>query len=137
MREGTFPYLWNFNPPRGRRRTGMAALPPASGGCKSPAGGVAKRRLEALHVHDCVPAPDRGLEVDAIVECHDGRWAAFEAKLGQSQVDEAAATLRAFADCIDTKKCGDPAALAVITGNGYGYVRPDGMAVIPIGTLGP
>lgn len=58
-------------------------------------------------------------------------------KLGQSQIDEAAAALRAFADRIDAKKCGDPAALAVITGNGYGYVRPDGVAVIPIGTLGP
>jgi predicted AAA+ superfamily ATPase len=78
-----------------------------------------------------------GLEIDAILECHDGRWAAFEVKLGQSQIDEAAATLRAFADRIDTKKCGAPAALAVITGNGYGYVRPDGVAVIPIGTLGP
>jgi len=78
-----------------------------------------------------------GLEVDAIVECHDGRWAAFEVKLGQSQIDEAAAALRTFAGRIDTKKCGDPAALVVITGNGYGYVRPDGVAVIPIGTLGP
>jgi len=66
-----------------------------------------------------------------------GRWAAFEVKLGQSQIDEAAATLRAFADRIDAKRCGHPAALAVITGNGYGYVRPDGVAVIPIGTLGP
>lgn len=78
-----------------------------------------------------------GLEVDAIVECHDGRWAAFEVKLGQSAIDEAAATLRKFADRIDTKKCGKPATLAVITGNGYGYVRPDGVAVIPIGALGP
>ena len=78
-----------------------------------------------------------GLEVDAIVECHDGRWAAFEVKLGQSAIDEAAATLRKFADRIDTKKCGKPAMLAVITGNGYGYVRPDGVAVIPIGALGP
>jgi hypothetical protein len=66
-----------------------------------------------------------------------GRWAAFEVKLSQSQIDEAAAALRAFADRIDAKSCGHPAALAVITGNGYGYVRPDGVAVIPIGTLGP
>jgi hypothetical protein len=27
-------------------------------------------------------------------------------------------------------------ALAVIVGSGYGYVRPDGVAVIPIGALG-
>ena len=65
------------------------------------------------------------------------RLAAFEVKLGRAQLDEAAATLRTFADRIDTKKCGNPAALGGITGNGYGYVRPDGVAVIPIGTLGP
>jgi hypothetical protein len=58
-------------------------------------------------------------------------------KLSQSQIDEAAAALRAFADRIDAKRCGDPAALAVIAVNGYGYVRPDDVAVIPIGTLGP
>ena len=52
-------------------------------------------------------------------------------------IDEASATLRRFADRIDTKKCGAPAVLAVITGNGFGYVRPDGVAVIPIGGLGP
>lgn len=78
-----------------------------------------------------------GLEVDAIVECQDGRWAAFEVKLGQAGIDGAAATLRKFADRIDTKKCGAPTVLAVITGNGYGYVRPDGVAVIPIGAMGP
>lgn len=78
-----------------------------------------------------------GLEVDAIVECQDGRWAAFEVKLGQSGIDEAAATLQKFVNRIDTKKCGTPAALAVITGTGHGYRRPDGVAVIPIGALGP
>ncbi|NCA11162.1 ATP-binding protein [bacterium] len=78
-----------------------------------------------------------GLEVDAIVEAQDGRWAAFEVKLGQAAIDEASETLLRFADRIDTKKCGEPATLAVITGNGFGYVRPDGVAVIPIGSLGP
>lgn len=29
------------------------------------------------------------------------------------------------------------AALAVITGGGYGYQRPDGVGVIPVGALGP
>ena len=78
-----------------------------------------------------------GLEVDAIVEAHDGRWGAFEVKMGQSTIDEASETLRRFAERIDTKKCGEPAVLAVITGNGFGYVRRDGVAVIPIGSLGP
>jgi uncharacterized protein len=78
-----------------------------------------------------------GLEVDAIVEARDGRWGAFEVKMGQSAIDEASETLRRFAERIDTRKCGEPAVLAVITGNGFGYVRRDGVAVIPIGSLGP
>jgi hypothetical protein len=35
--------------------------------------------------------PDEpGLEADAIIEVADGRWAAFEAKLGQDEVESAA-----------------------------------------------
>jgi len=78
-----------------------------------------------------------GLEIDAIVERPDGTWAAFEVKLGNAQVDEAAATLKKFADRVDTRRCGKPATLAVITGSGYGYHRPDGVGVVPIGGLGP
>ena len=78
-----------------------------------------------------------GLEVDAIVESASGPWAAFEVKLGQQQVDSAAEKLLAFANRVDTARCGAPATLAVVVGTGYGYVRPDGVAVIPIGALGP
>lgn len=85
-----------------------------------------------LHYRD-----NTGLEVDAIVEVSDGRWAAFEVKLGQGQVDAAAASLLTFATRVDTAKCGTPAALGVITASGYGYRRPDGVHVIPIGALGP
>jgi len=78
-----------------------------------------------------------GLEVDAIVEAADGRWAAFEIKLGRGRIEEAAANLKRFAKRIDTGKCGKPSALAVIVGTGFGYVRDDGIAVVPIGTLKP
>jgi predicted AAA+ superfamily ATPase len=78
-----------------------------------------------------------GLEVDAIVETGDGRWMAFEVKLGQGQIDDAAARLRQFAARIDTERCGSPALLGVIVATGYGYLREDGIAVIPIGALGP
>jgi predicted AAA+ superfamily ATPase len=78
-----------------------------------------------------------GLEVDAIVEASDGRWMAFEVKLGQGQIDAAAASLERFAARIDTTKCGSPALLGVIVATGYGYRRKDGVAVIPIGALGP
>jgi predicted AAA+ superfamily ATPase len=38
---------------------------------------------------------------------------------------------------VDTERCGSPALLGVIVATGYGYVREDGIAVIPIGALGP
>jgi uncharacterized protein len=78
-----------------------------------------------------------GLEVDAIVEAGDGRWLALEVKLGQGQVDEAATNLIRFAERVDTERCGTPALLGVIVAGGYAYRRADGVAVIPIGALGP
>ncbi len=77
------------------------------------------------------------LEVDAIVELDDGRWAAFEVKLGTSRIDEGAASLLRFAQVVDTERCGPPSMLAVVTSSGYGYVRDDGVGVIPLGLLGP
>lgn len=87
---------------------------------------------EVLHYRD-----SDGLEVDAIIEARDGRWAAFEVKLGFNQVDEASANLHKFVKRIDTDRCGPPAALGVIIGSGYGFKREDGVHVIPIGALGP
>jgi predicted AAA+ superfamily ATPase len=78
-----------------------------------------------------------GLEVDAIVELPDGDWAAFEVKLGAGQVDEGAASLLTLARRVDADVNGKPLLLGVIVGSGYGYVRPDGVAVIPVGALGP
>ncbi len=77
------------------------------------------------------------LEVDAIVDRGPNRWAAFEIKLGAGRIEEAAQTLLKFADRVDTDRTGEPAALGVITGSPYGYRRPDGVSVIPIGALGP
>ncbi len=80
---------------------------------------------------------NKGLEVDAIVES-DGRWGAFEIKLGgEDQIEEAAANLLKFADEIDVKRSGEPSALGVIVAGGYGYAREDGVQVIPITALGP
>jgi uncharacterized protein len=78
-------------------------------------------------------------EIDAIVEARDGTWGAFEVKLGgDAAIDGAAASLLKFAHQIDTDTCGEPGTLAVIVGTGgYGYVRSDGVAVVPIGALGP
>jgi predicted AAA+ superfamily ATPase len=77
----------------------------------------------------------RGVEIDAIIEYADGTWGAFEIKLGIGAVDNAARNLLKFAAKIDTKKAGEPAALTVITGNGFAYRRPDGVNVVPLSTL--
>ena len=87
---------------------------------------------EVLHYRD-----DYGIEVDAIVQLRDGRWAAVEIKLGEGQVDAAATNLKRFAEQIDSERSGSPAFLAVICGKGYGYGRADGVVVVPVGVLGP
>jgi uncharacterized protein len=78
-----------------------------------------------------------GLEVDLVVQTRDGTWGAFEAKLGTGQVDEAARHLLAFAAKVDTDRVGRPAVLGVVTATGYGYTRPDGVVVVPVGAFGP
>ncbi|MDE2975701.1 MAG: hypothetical protein OXU64_13430 [Gemmatimonadota bacterium] len=46
-------------------------------------------------------------------------------------------SLLRFAERVDTSRCGRPAALGVIVHSGYAHTRPDGVAVIPAGALGP
>jgi len=87
---------------------------------------------EVLHYRD-----KYGVEVDAIVQLRDGRWGAIEIKLGEGQVEAAAAGLLHFRHQIDTSCTGEPAFLAVVCGKGYGYRRADGIAVVPAGALGP
>lgn len=77
------------------------------------------------------------LEVDIILETDEGNWAGVEVKLGVNQIDDGAETLIKFAKKIDTKSCGTPAFMAVITATGYGYRRNDGVYVLPIGSLKP
>lgn len=79
----------------------------------------------------------KGLEVDAIVEGR-GAWGAFEVKLGgERAIESAAQSLLKFSRQIDQVKVGEPAVLGIVVATGYGYVREDGVQVIPIGALGP
>jgi uncharacterized protein len=80
---------------------------------------------------------EQRIEVDAIVEAKDGTYAAFEMKLGPSQVEDGAASLLAFAARLKDNRQGPPASLNVVTGWGYGFTRSDGVNVIPIGALAP
>lgn len=61
---------------------------------------------------------NKGLEVDVVVLCDDGRWGAFEVKLGSARIDDAAKGLLALAKKVDTTVCGEPGVLAVVTGTG-------------------
>ena len=82
------------------------------------------------HYHD-----NSDLEVDAIIEMPDGTWSAFEIKLGEDQVEEAAGTLLRMKRKMIDAKAPPPACLAVITGGGIARIRDDGIYVIPINAL--
>lgn len=78
------------------------------------------------------------LEVDVIIETLSGRWGAFEVKLGgEDAIEDAAKSVLKFASKVDTEKVGEPGVLGVITAGRFGYTRPDGVVVVPIGALGP
>jgi predicted AAA+ superfamily ATPase len=77
-----------------------------------------------------------GDEVDAILERRDGRFVAFEVKLGIGAVEEAVFSLNKFRAKLTDAKRKDLISLNVITGSGMSYARPDGVNVISIGALG-
>ena len=76
------------------------------------------------------------LEIDAIVQKHNGDWLAFEIKLGTGQIEEAAANLNKFVSILDKKKVKSPKSLNIITGTGISYTRADGINVISLASLG-
>ncbi|MHC1787395.1 MAG: ATP-binding protein [Christensenellales bacterium] len=76
-----------------------------------------------------------GLQADAIIHLHDGRWAAVEVKLGVSMVDEAARNLLRLRDAVDLEKMNKPSFLLVLTGDKYAYRREDGIYVVPLACL--
>lgn len=78
-----------------------------------------------------------GAEVDAVLELPNGRWAAFEFKLGEGAVDDAARSLLHFASKVDRAYHGEPLTLVVVTGGRFAYRRPDGVCVVPVTALGP
>lgn len=75
-------------------------------------------------------------EIDAVIELEDGRWCAFEIKLGANQIDRAAAELVALRNSIEQEGGISPSVLCVICGlSDAAYVRPDGVFVVPITAL--
>ena len=77
-----------------------------------------------------------GREVDAVVEMPDGRWCAFEIKLGANQIEKAAENLVAIRDSIKESGGIAPSVLCVICGmTNAAYVLQNGVFVVPITAL--
>lgn len=82
-----------------------------------------------------------GLEADCVLHLSDGRYALIEFKLGSKEIDEGAKHLCQIKDLIqqanETKhtRLRLPDLMIVITGGEMAYTRPDGVMIIPIGTL--
>lgn len=82
---------------------------------------------------------DAGLEADAVVELADGRWAAFEFKVGESKVDEGIASLKRLRKKVSENPKAQtraPEFLAVIAGvSEYARKVEEGIYVIPLRAL--
>ncbi len=85
---------------------------------------------EVFHYRD-----KNGLEADAVIHLHDGRWAALEVKLGSKEIEVAATNLLRLKEKIHIGKMKDPSFLAILTGTEFAYQRQDGIYIIPIGCL--
>lgn len=80
---------------------------------------------------------EKGLECDAVIHLRDGQYGLVEIKLGGSAaIENAAKTLKSIALQIDADKMKEPSFLMVLVGDcPYAYRRPDGVFVVPVGTL--
>ena len=78
-----------------------------------------------------------GREVDSVIELPDGRWCAFEIKLGAGQIDSASEALLSLQSEINSDEKGKPPSmLCVICGmSNAAYQRPDGVFVVPLTAL--
>lgn len=86
---------------------------------------------EVFHYRD-----SSNLGVDAIVELRDGRWAAFEIKLGGAKaIDAAAVNLAKLARKVSAERASQLCSLNVLTGGDASYTRPDGVNVVSLGHL--
>ncbi len=75
-------------------------------------------------------------EIDAVIELADGRWCAFEIKLGANQIDKAAEKLIKLKESIEANSGIAPSVLCVICGlSNAAYMRSDGVFVVPITAL--
>lgn len=77
-------------------------------------------------------------EIDAIVQLEDGRWGAFEIKLGADAIEDAAKSLIKIRDELKSEGAIIPDVLVVVCGlSNFAYQREDGVYVVPITALRP
>lgn len=73
-----------------------------------------------------------------MIQLRDGKWGAFEIKLGVNQVDAASSSLLALSRSFEENGDCPPSVLAVICGMSSAvYRRPDGVYVVPVTALRP
>lgn len=77
------------------------------------------------------------LECDAVIHCRNGKYGLVEIKLGgESLIDKGVESLLKLSKNIDFEKMSSPSFLMVLTAVGNrAYKRPDGVLVVPIGSL--
>ncbi len=83
-----------------------------------------------------------GLEADCVLHLRDGSYALIEFKLGSADIEEGAKHLNEIEELVKQYNLKEtqaklrlPDLKVVITGTQYGYKRPDGVLVVPIGCL--
>lgn len=78
-----------------------------------------------------------GKEIDAVIEMPNGKWCAFEIKLGANRIDEGAKNLTELKKVIEKEADGiPPSVLCVICGmSNAAYKREDGVFVVPLTAL--
>ena len=92
-------------------------------------------RMATLRMHT-MSLYESGDSIGTAIQLPDGRWGAFEIKLGMNQVDEAAEKLIASTEKIRNDNGRVPEFLCVIVGlSSYAYRREDGVYVVPITAL--
>lgn len=82
--------------------------------------------------------PD-GLEIDAIIELRDGRWAGIEVKLGDNDVEEGVGSLLRLSDKVGS----NPAAcnprpsflMVLVVKVPFRYRAPESVYVVPLTSL--
>lgn len=79
---------------------------------------------------------EQGLEVDAIIELPDGRWAGFEVTLGgQAGIQSGATSLTRLVRKVTEERASRLAGLVIITAGSTSLTRPDGIHVVSLGHL--